>query len=245
VWPGDPALADATLIPAAIGLDHPDWTLKTGQLDYDANYQLINDNLLDFSHLSYLHKGSFGAGEQWALKRPKVTVLARGVRVERWIENAPRMRFSMNVDTWSSYEFLVPGILLLATKVFPAGTAAACNQETPTVAALPDPFSDLFSCQAVMPMTDSATRYFYSWGPRAGEHAEATAMTLLGIAHQAFAEDKAMIEAQQQVVARSPDVSVMPTTADHALLAFQRLTNKMLQAEGGRAVALSRSVRPA
>jgi phenylpropionate dioxygenase-like ring-hydroxylating dioxygenase large terminal subunit len=242
VWPGDPALADESLIPPAIGLDHPDWTLKTGELDYEASHQLVNDNLLDFSHLSYVHKVSFGASEKWALTRPKVTMLERGVRVQRWIEDAPRRNFATNVDTWSSYDFLVPGVLLLSSKVYPPGTAAACNHEPPTIAPLPHAVSDTFSSQAVTPLTDTTSRYFFSWGPPTGEGAEATAQMLLGIAHQAFAEDKAMIEAQQKVVARSPGVSVMPTPNDHAVLAFQRLMNKMMQAEGGRGVPISKSL---
>ncbi len=38
-------------------------------------------------------------------------------------------------------------------------------------------------------------------------------MRLLKVAHQAFGEDKAIIEAQQKVIARSPGVNPMPTPA--------------------------------
>jgi vanillate O-demethylase monooxygenase subunit len=231
VWPGDPALADESLIPMAIGLDDPDWVLRSGQLDYAANYRLINDNLLDFSHLSYVHPDSFGADEQWARKRAKVTPLERGVRVERWIENSIGFRGPPAIDHWSYYDFLVPGILLLGSKIYPAGTAASLNGEAPTGM----PLSQTFSCQAVTPLTETTSRYFFSWGPRNGPGAEAVADMLLKVAHQAFGEDKAIIEAQQKVIARSADVNPMPTPADRAVIAFQRILNRLMQAEATHA----------
>ncbi len=56
VWMGDPEQADETLIPPAVGCDDPDWILGRGHLDYAAEARLINDNLLDFSHLTYVQR---------------------------------------------------------------------------------------------------------------------------------------------------------------------------------------------
>ena len=60
LWMGDPTSADPALIPEALGHDHPDWLMQTGQLAYEANYELINDNLLDLTHLSYVHEKTLG-----------------------------------------------------------------------------------------------------------------------------------------------------------------------------------------
>ena len=63
IWPGDPALADESLIPdhAAIGLTDPSYHAARGlHLEIDARYQLINDNLLDLQHLEVLHAGMLG-----------------------------------------------------------------------------------------------------------------------------------------------------------------------------------------
>jgi len=97
-------------------------------MDYAAEARLICDNLCDFSHLSYVHAGSFGASETWARTRPRAIELPRGVRFERWIVGEPRMRArgQWHADVWSCYEFLVPGILLmggaaLATMVLAGG----------------------------------------------------------------------------------------------------------------------------
>jgi phenylpropionate dioxygenase-like ring-hydroxylating dioxygenase large terminal subunit len=239
LWPGDPARADPSLIPPAIGLDHPDWTLKPGQLDYAASYQLVHDNLLDFSHVAYVHRNSFLADEQWARKQPKVTALERGVRVERWIENMVGLSSVGTVDNWCYYDFLVPGILLLGGKIFPAGTAATCNGRAPAMA----PLRETFSCQAVTPITATTSRYFFSWGPRSGEGAQAIAAVLIEVAHKAFAEDKAIIEAQQLAASHSSVVPGMAIPSDGAVLLFQRLMKRLAQFEAGCGTPAAAGVR--
>ena len=60
-------------------------------MDYEADARLINDNLLDFSHLTYVHANSFQAGAELATERPVISVIPRGIRVERWVRNRPAM----------------------------------------------------------------------------------------------------------------------------------------------------------
>ena len=82
---GDPALADEALIPPAVGYDDGRFILGHGQLDYAAEARLINDNLLDFSHLSYVHANSFGAGPQFAASLPRLEPLERvACAISRW-----------------------------------------------------------------------------------------------------------------------------------------------------------------
>ena len=50
-------------------------------------------------------------------------------------------------------------------------------------------------------------------------------------AAQSAAEDKAIIEAQQEVIERSPGVNPMPTRADRAVIAFQRIMSRLIRAE--------------
>jgi phenylpropionate dioxygenase-like ring-hydroxylating dioxygenase large terminal subunit len=85
VWMGEAARADVSQIPETIATTDPDWNIQTGCLDYAANYQLINDNLLDLSHLAFVHEKTLGKGvPQWATERPTITRLERGVRFQRW-----------------------------------------------------------------------------------------------------------------------------------------------------------------
>lgn len=232
VWLGDPALADDTLIPPAVGFDDPDWILGRGFLDYAAEARLINDNLLDFSHLSFVHANSFGATEDWAEEHPRITPLPRGIRYERWVESSPPMRGRENagrVDFWTRYDFLIPGVLIMMSAQYPEGTAQACDHGEPP-ADLPA-LGKTFTSQAVTPLTAKTSRYFFSWGPHRTVGDENLRDILMGVAAQAFAEDKTMIEAQQRIIDQTPHPRIMPTAHDRAVTLFNQLVARLVREE--------------
>lgn len=66
LWAGDPELADPTLIPdhEAFGLGAPGWHAEPGDvLELAANYLMPFENLLDASHITFLHQGQIDAGD--------------------------------------------------------------------------------------------------------------------------------------------------------------------------------------
>lgn len=240
VWLGDPAKADPALIPQAVGFDDPDYILGRGQLDYAANAQLIHDNLCDFTHLAFVHSASFGANEEWARTRPRVTQLPRGIRFERWVRGQSGMRSAGEpVDVWSSYEYHVPGILLMPSASYAAGTADRLGDAPPP----PDlPMTGVtFTSQAVTALTDTTSRYFFSWGPHRNHGDEALRDMLMGLADMAFAEDKTMIEAQQRVIDLDPSRRPMPATFDKGVVLFQRLVERLARDETGNDQAASQA----
>ncbi len=100
IWMGEPDKADPSLIPDTHYLDDAGWRGTPGYMHYAANYLLITDNLLDFSHLSYVHETTLGGNSKYAGIRPKVTRNGHGVRVERWLiddEPAPFLRKLKNL----------------------------------------------------------------------------------------------------------------------------------------------------
>jgi len=228
VWMGEAKAADPALIPPAVGYDDPDYILGHGQLDYAAEARLINDNLLDFSHLTFVHANSFGAGPQFAQTAPTIIPLDRGVRVQRWIPNthgATNRKSAEPIDSWQSYDFLIPGILLMWSANYPAGTAERLGFKPPEKA---DSIGGLnFTSQAVTPLTDKTSRYFFSWGPHREQGDEAMRDGMMQVAAVAFAEDKTMIEAQQRVIDASVNPRVMPTSHDRGLTLFNRLVKKL------------------
>ncbi|RKF19184.1 aromatic ring-hydroxylating dioxygenase subunit alpha [Altericroceibacterium spongiae] len=232
VWMGDPALADEDLIPPAVGLDHPDYILGHGQLDYEAEARLINDNLLDFSHLTFVHANSFGSGPQFAASPARITPLDRGVRYQRWIENTrgSSSRASEEpMDSYMTYDFLIPGVLLMTGGVFPLGTAKELGHGVPDYDKAVSGVT--FTSQAVTPMMDRTARYFFSWGPHRKHGDESARDILMKIAGQAFDEDKVMIEAQQKVINMTPDPQVMPSAHDRGVTLFNRLVEKLAKEE--------------
>lgn len=238
VWMGDPALADPALIPRAIGLDDKGWMLQSGQLDYNAGCELINDNLLDFSHLSFVHPNTLGKGANYAGSPPKVTPLPRGVRVTRWIKGRRGMealkRVGMNGDQWQSYDYLLPGVLLLGGETYPEGTGDAHPNGPPATL---KPMSRSFSSQAVTPVTERTSRYFFSWGLPVETASEELVSGMMAVARAAFEEDRAMIEAQQVIIDASPEARMMAIPADAALFQFRRLMKQLADAESGIALA--------
>jgi phenylpropionate dioxygenase-like ring-hydroxylating dioxygenase large terminal subunit len=217
VWLGDPARADPQLIPPAAIAETAEWDLRMGKLDFEANYQLLNDNLCDFSHVAFVHEGTFAGGDRRiAETHPRITHIERGIRVERWLtergaiepwlgpEAAPRPDDTpgRHLDQWLTYDYLVPGLLAMRSEVHRAGTAKASNFNAPISA----PLHAEFTRQAITPMTGSSSRYFFSMGPRASETQDQPALPdqMLAGAQHAFHEDRKILEAQQRNLERWP-----------------------------------------
>jgi vanillate O-demethylase monooxygenase subunit len=232
VWMGDPTQADESLIPPAVGYDDGRFILGHGHLDYAAEARLICDNLLDFSHLTYVHAASFQAGPSFAERLPEIVPIERGVRFSRWTENAPDVRNRDSVerfDNYMTYEFLLPGVLLMETASFSAGTAAVLDFGPPD---FDEAISGRnFTSQAVTPLTDSTARYFFSWGPHCEHGDEAMRNAMMQLAAMAFGEDKVMIEAQNRVITESPGHAIMPTAHDRGVTLFNRLVERLVRNE--------------
>lgn len=246
VWMGNPARADENLIPGAVGLEDPDWILGRGQLDYAAEGRLINDNLLDFSHLPYVHANSFRPTEDFSQVRPAITVLPRGVRFERWVvgkQAATMLGERPAADGWVSYDFLAPGILLMWSGGFPVGTAEACGFLRPDYSKAVSEVN--FTSQAVTSLTAKSSRYFFSWGPHCKHGDAALRDVLMGIAGMAFNEDKVMIEAQQQAIDQAPTVQIMPTSADKGITIFSQVMRRLAREDNANEKAASLPEEPA
>lgn len=228
VWMGAATNADERLIPKVIGPDDPQWRMGCSTLDYDANFALINHNLLDFSHLTYVHANSFKADTQWAENRPQVKRIERGVRVTRWIDASPALASALDlsgapVETWQSYDFLVPGILVMRTYFCEVGTRVLFPEGHPRTGVL----RVNATSQAVTPMTERTSRYFFAFGSRSSDTNQEDATRILDLGTRAFGEDKAIIEAQQRVIDASPGVHPQPTTADVAITQFDSIMRKL------------------
>lgn len=233
VWPGDASIADPTLIPPVRGLDNPDWLMKAGHIDYACNYELINNNLTDLGHLTWVHYQSFKADDAWANIIPEVTAIERGVRINRWLTNiAPipplgRAKDVARVDQWAQLDYLAPGIFMFYNAAYPVGTAQhyAYKDPAPTDSNL---LFDSYSQQAVTAMTETSTRYFYSWGPSKTFGSWDDAELMVNMAKQAFAEDLEIIQAQAAIVQMDPTRKPLLTIHDKGVALFQRQMQSLM-----------------
>ena len=91
IWPGDPDKADPALLPdlEEIGYaGHGSTPVPLFFREVSCRYQLLNDNLLDLTHLAFLHGSSIGVLEN-ASTPVEMTQEDRVVRGRRYIRGAP------------------------------------------------------------------------------------------------------------------------------------------------------------
>lgn len=164
IWPGDPDKADESLLPTEeeIGFSTaPDFHARPFYYHHvNGRYQLLNDNLLDLTHLGYLHSGSIGTADDAAT--PEVRDQnARRLSSRRIMRNTPappvtRERFGYDgpVDRVSGMDFYYPG--------FHAGIGESCVAEGQPQAGRRLNSSRVW--HAVTPATRTSTNYFFAMG---------------------------------------------------------------------------------
>ncbi len=240
IWMGEPERADPRLLPDNFSNHHPDWQHIPGYMHYAAPYLLICDNLLDFSHLSYVHERTLGGSPLIAQAVPQIDKLPGpdatwpqlGIRVTRHVANVPappfyqRFRhFDEPIDRWFIYDFVLPGTLLMHSGGRPVSDASDDLRRA----------VQLHSCQTLTPETEYSTHYFFQQSHRRGEGDGAVADSIFASLLGAFDEDRETITAQYRNIQLNPAAPMLPLAMDAALLQFRRLLDSRLQAERAQA----------
>jgi vanillate O-demethylase monooxygenase subunit len=118
IWMGDADMADISLLPdlEEIGLTMPGMVARPFYVqEVQGRYQLLNDNLLDLSHLAFLHASSIGTAEN--ASAPEVLAKRPGfLSCRRTIRNAdaPSVmaaagRYAGKIDRVTGMDFYLPG----------------------------------------------------------------------------------------------------------------------------------------
>ena len=84
VWMGPPELADPQLIESFHWMDSPGWGFGGDRFYLEANYQLLVDNLLDTTHLTFVHPTTLGT-DDFAGSECNTTKEGKKVIVTRWL----------------------------------------------------------------------------------------------------------------------------------------------------------------
>jgi len=228
VWMGEPAKADTALLPDNFSCDSPDWDYVPGYLHYDTPQELVCDNPLDFSHLSYVHENTLGGSIAIARARPTIENVPRGIRVTRHIPNVPSPPYYRevrgivgNLDRWFIYDFVLPGTLLMDSGGRPAGAPWGENRGGVRH----------HSCQTVTPETDNSTHYFFQQARHTSEGDHSIAEAAYRVLCRAFDEDREMITAQAREIARDPSAPMLPLAMDAAVVRFRKLVADTVAAE--------------
>ena len=233
IWPGDPALADASKIPDLWWADHPDWQFTAPDMvPLACDSRLIIDNVLDATHLTYVHASSIGSGGLTEVQ-PTVDTGENHVRVSRWVLNKPPPpmyakagNFEGNADRWAAVEFRAPcSAINFAGCVDvghggPDGDIAASKRRV-----------ELVAISLPTPSTDTSCYYFFGFA-RAFAHDDPEVERLFSeVMVDVFREDFVILEAQQKRINERPAPRKVSTVNDRASFLARGMIDRLVGAE--------------
>ena len=193
IWMGDPSLADPDEIFKVENYDNPEWGYtEGGVLDIECNYLWIADNLLDPSHVAWVHLTSFaGAGTD---NSPlDVERHDNGVIVSRWIYGQPPspyyadlVKFKGNCDRLQHYQMDYPAIALNKSVYVPAGSG---GPDAPQI----DKTYINISYNFMTPIDEDRSRYFWFQHRNTDPWDKAVSDKMNAGAYMAFEEDRQVL----------------------------------------------------
>lgn len=229
-WMGEPAAADPADIFPVEHWDTPGWGCTTGDdMVVGCNYLYIVDNLLDPSHVAWVHQTSFN-GEGAEDTPMEVTIGDDGVTVWRWMKDvppapfyAPYLAFGGNCDRKQQYEVRYPSHALVKAFFCPAGSGGEG-------AVLPPETFVMDSYNFLTPIDERTTRYFWFQQRNVMPDDEEVSRRFAVSVRGAFEEDKVVLQAMQDGIDRSttPFVNLRSDTGG---VRFRRRLSQLIDAQ--------------
>ena len=207
----------------------PAYRFGGGVFHYDAPWQLIHDNLMDLSHLGYVHLKTIG-GNPGVHMNAQLTVTSEGAtaRVVRLMPDSEppptytaAWPFRGRIDRWQEVEFLVSHF-----RIWTGGMDVGTGR-------LDDPAREGFHMRGfhgITPETASTAHYF--WTIATNPHPAMADVTQKVVDQTAatFAEDKAVIEAQWRNQQRFPGRAQLAIHVDAGPNRARRIVEGLLKA---------------
>jgi phenylpropionate dioxygenase-like ring-hydroxylating dioxygenase large terminal subunit len=229
IWLGDPARADETLIPDHHWMGRAGWASVTGTLHVKARAQLMNENLLDLSHLTFLHPGSLGTDKlaEFPVRTEWDERSVRGRRDMPGIESPALFVRAMGlagmIDRTQVAEFFAPSFHVTHVAAKPAGD--------PTDARL----AEHKAIHCLTPETRRSTHYFWAWARSYGTDDPEVSPMLLAAVPPVFRQDIDAVEAIEEVLqsyepGHPPEFNIK---VDAGPIQARRLVEQMVAAEQG------------
>lgn len=240
IWMGDPEKADEALLPDYSRLTLPGLGRHRIGLHIKGNYQLIVDNLLDLSHLPYVHGTTTGNPPVAEDASVKIKRNGNTVQVKRWAENVPPSRtfaqfggYNGNVDIWQISQFQPPSYVRVSYGSAPAGTGI------PESDGIWDPGYWGFQVfHGITPESEVTSHQFRYILHEFGAATETDRAEFYRQNDQIINEDRVIFQIQQRSLstdrqgASTSDVhSAAVIVADGGLVQARLLVNKMLKEE--------------
>jgi phenylpropionate dioxygenase-like ring-hydroxylating dioxygenase large terminal subunit len=226
IWMGDPAMADPDKITDFHWLDDSSWGAKASYLYVKANWQLVVDNLLDLTHLAFVHESTIGNSALAEHATVKVTRADNNVVVTRWIidqQPPPTFKkvggFNGNVDRWQIIDFTPPAFLRLDVGATPTGTGAPEGRRVNGI--------NMRNLNAITPETEKTSHYFWGQAHDFDVKNQETTDKIFEQIQTAFLEDVEVFSAQQRnldLISNPPQVDI---NADAGLIQARRILSRL------------------
>ncbi len=232
IWMGDPAKADESKI--------IDWPFHDGEkklphrkatMPIQINYMMMIDNLMDLTHLGYVHRKTIGGDPKTHVNaKMDTTRTDRGVKYVRWMDdcNPPPTYvkgagFEGKVDRWQEFEYVLPGSVLQWSGALDVGKGARDNREQ-------DGFH-LRLFHGITPATETTSYYF--WSTANGYRTDDPQATedMYNEIYPTFVEDVEIMNVQQERINLDPSRPLVGIKADHALVLARRALQQALDDE--------------
>jgi phenylpropionate dioxygenase-like ring-hydroxylating dioxygenase large terminal subunit len=245
VWMGDAARADPATIVSFPHLSDPARGVTKVRMHIKANHLLVLDNLLDLSHIAYVHGSTIGNPAVAEQAEVKTRRMGQNVRVTREMNRVPAPRTYAEFgphqgifDRWQLSEFRPPGYFWINNG------SAACGWQ-------PADGGDRILTQGewgfevhhgITPETDGSTHQFWTLAHPLDMVAPDARAEFYRQCHHVVYEDLAIYDAQQRSLARDPqgaspdDVgSAIAIDADRALLLGRQVLKELQRAAANHA----------
>ena len=227
IWMGEAAKADTSKIPDMPWLSDPKWATTPGNLYVKTNYQFIIDNLLDLTHVTYVHKKTLAGDPREATTPTRTERLNDGVRVGRWMIDfvppplfARAGNFTTNVDRWQHVTWHPPGIVYLDVGCATTGTGAPQGDRSQGIS--------IWSSHLITPETEHTSHYMFCFARDFKVDDPEMSKMLYEGSKATFTEDADILEAVQINRNGGSLDGLIHIAADAAQLQARRMLNAMI-----------------
>ena len=237
IWMGDPADADpASIVRYPWHNDTVNWPHKHTMYHIKAGAMLMVDNLMDLTHLGYVHVSTIGGNPTIHVEAKMETVRTdRGLKFTRWMLNSVppptyvrAVGFENRIDRAQMFEFIAPGSILQLSAADEAGAYKNGLTENSKLQ------FRLF--HGLTPESETSCFYFWSTANNFRTDDPATTEQLFKEIAAAFLEDKAIVEGQQARMAELGETGLVDISNDAARMHMRRTVDRLI-AEDTRVAA--------
>jgi phenylpropionate dioxygenase-like ring-hydroxylating dioxygenase large terminal subunit len=236
IWMGEPALANPDTIIGNPEHSDPTWSWRPYYMHVASNWQLIVDNILDLSHVAYIHAKTIGGNAQTHFgATTEVGFDGRKVTLSRKMPNSVPPRtyidagsFKGNVDRWQLVEYQPDTGNILRVN------AGACDVGTGAYEGRRDNGFVLLNVHGITPETETTTHYIWTICTNAPRES-GVPDRLFDQFYETICEDEVTLAAQQARIDDAPDLPFVGIASDGAVNRARTLLDSMHDAEGERA----------